>query len=830
MSWFSSWNLGWTPLDLLPGLYVLLLIVALGAALRRWFDPVPWRVAALFFLLVSILYGPALFAGWTLLPVGNVHGALPFRHQPQMPPGNWIQGDLVHQITPWIVEVKRTVLAGRWPLWNAGAGPGMPLMGDPQSQFPQPLVLLAWPFSMERAAGVTGALRVLVALTFTFLFLRRQTLGTPAACAGAIAYGLGGFLMLWLGWPIGNVGAWLPAVLYGVARCDEPGGRRDRFLLFLAAAALLLGGHPETMLYGLLVSGSFLLARALARTSWRTSWKSGAGLLVRGGLAFLLAALLTAPVLLLAHEYLPQTLRAAVVRFKHTSSPPSAELLRDMAREDTRKLWADRASQRLLLIATPRAFGDLREYWGQANLIEDASGTAGTAALLAALVALLPPMRRRTARTRFPHERFFAVTLGVCLALLAQPPGFDRLLLGIPLLGVTAVHQHHRIYVLVTFCIAALAAAEIERWRRGEGRRAAVLLAAASLGGLIVWAFLAHPSPQTGRIVTGLLTGGLATQLAALGLAAALLLTRPGERRGQVAAWGLVAVLAAELLALHHPVNPPMPSRVLYADTEPARFLQRHAGPYRMFALGGSFPSNIPLVFGLRDVRIDNPSLPLAYAYLVKPLSRDPLIPRFGRPAHPVYDLLGARYVVARPRLRLPFRLVLRHPDGWIWERPRYLPPFFLPRRARILRDEIWPEWVHRNHDFAARALVQPTAERRKHWQSRPRIPARLDLLRLQPARVRARADLGEPRLLASSLYQDGNWHLLVDRERTPTVLANGLLLAAWLPAGGHDLELLYRPRRLLAGCALAALALAAACALWVPPPAVRSAARRVVS
>lgn len=827
MSWFADWSLGWTPLDLLPGLYVLLLLSLLAAALRRWFDPVPWKVVALFFLLVSLLYGPCLFAGWTLLPVGNVRGALPFHHQPPMPLGNWIQGDLVHQITPWIVEVKRAVLAGRWPLWNAGAGPGMPLMGDPQSQFPQPLVLLAWPFSMERAAGVTGALRVLMALTFTFLFLRRQGMGVPAACAGGIAYGLGGFVMLWLGWPIGNVGAWLPAVLYGVARCDDPGGRRDRCLLFLAAAALLLGGHPETMLYGLLLSGSFLLARALARTSW----KSRGALLVHGGAAFLLAGLLAAPVLLLAHEYLPQTLRARVVRFKHTSSPPPAEILRGMVQADARKVWADRASQRLLLIAAPRAFGDLQESWGLVNLIEDASGTAGTAALLAALAALLPPLRRGTARQRFPHERFFAVALGVCLALLAQPPGFDRLFLGIPLLGVTAVHQHHRIYILVTFCIAALAAAEIERWQRGAARRRAVLLAAALLGGLIVWTFLAHPSPKTGRIVTGLLSGGLATQLAALGLTAALLLTRPGDRWKKLATGGLVAVLAAELLVLHHPVNPPMPSRVLYADVEPARFLQRQAGPYRMFALGGNFPSNVPLVFGLRDVRIDNPSLPAAYAFLVKPLSRDPLIPRFGRPAHPVYDLLGARYVVARPRLRLPFRLVLRHPDGWIWERPRFLPPLFLPRRARILRDESWPEWVHRNHDFAARALVQPTAERRKHWQSRPRIPARLDLVSLRPARLRARAGLGEPRLLASSLYQDGNWHLLVDRERTPTVLANGPLLAAWLPAGEHDLELLYRPRRLLAGCALAALALALAGAFWVPPPrAGRARERRVVS
>src|SRR6185436_8265160 len=97
--------------------------------------------------------------------------------------------------------------------------------------------------------------------------------------------------------------------------------------------------------------------------------------------------------------------------------------------------------------------------------------------------------------------------------------------------------------------------------------------------------------------------------------------------------------------------------------------------------------------------------------------------------------------------------------------------------------------------------------------------PSRVDLISWEAARVRARADLGEPRLLATSILQDGHWYLLIDGQEAPTVVANGPLVAAWLPAGRHGLELLYRPRRLLLGCVLAALALAAACALWVPPP-----------
>ena len=47
----------------LPGLYVALLAVALGWALKRWYDPVPPRILALFALLPFLLFGRALLGG-----------------------------------------------------------------------------------------------------------------------------------------------------------------------------------------------------------------------------------------------------------------------------------------------------------------------------------------------------------------------------------------------------------------------------------------------------------------------------------------------------------------------------------------------------------------------------------------------------------------------------------------------------------------------------------------------------------------------------------------------------------------------------------------------
>ena len=114
---------------------------------------------------------------------------------------------------------------------------------------------------------------------------------------------------------------------------------------------------------------------------------------------------------------------------------------------------------------------------------------------------------------------------------------------------------------------------------------------------------------------------------------------------------------------------------------------------------------------------------------------------------------------------------------------------------------------------------MEPSEERRQPWRSRPGVASAVTLTAFGPAHLRAHASLGEPRLLASSIYQDGDWLLLDGGVRAPTLLTNGPFLGAWLAEGEHDLQLVYRPWRFVAGCLLAALALAAAAALWVAPP-----------
>ncbi len=816
----------WRPLDLLPGLYALALAGLLLAALRRWYDRLPARAAAVFALVLLPLLGPVLFGGKVLLPLDSLRAAPPFTGLPPAdPPGN-PQLDLVQQIAPTLAAVRRDLAAGRWPLRDPLVGAGIPLLADPQSQLLQPLVALALPLPLAQAAGVTAFLRLLVALVFTFLLLRRQGLGYGAALCGGLAYGLGGFMLLWLGWPIVNAAALLPLALYAVVRCDDVGGRADRLLLVLALFALLAAGHPEVTLYTGLLAAAFFLDRLRRRP------RGGrAHLLAHGAAAAALAAGCAAPVLLPMADHLPQSERAEAVAVAF--GPPGwRELRAELADPAARAAWAEVAGERLVPIAAPNAFGNSRlgAYWGEINSNDNSTGFAGSATLLLALLAVTAGAGR--GGRRFPQERLVLGAVGLSLLLLCQPQGLAGVLHELPLLGATAAHRNRRLLVLVAFGLAYLAACTAERLRRGElARRRLLVAAGAALLGLVVaWAYVAHENPWWEAALGDFRRAWLWGQLAALAAAAGVLLAASGRRWGPAA---LAAIIAVELLAAHGPENPPMPKRLAFPAPPPVAYLQRHLGPgERMVALGFAFRPNLPSLYGLADVRAYNPFAPAAYRRLLHPLYRTPgqVIPELGRPRHALYDLLGVRFVLTRPdaRLRWPLKQVHASPAGKVYARPAPLPLLFLPRETVAYPERYQESMLAPDRDFRRLAMVAPEPGRPLRWfASRPADSA-LELRRIEPARISARARLVEPRLLASSVHQDGNWFVVVAGERLPAVRANGPFVAAWLPSGASGasvaagdlpVELLYRPRAFLAGGAAAALALALAAVWLLPPP-----------
>lgn len=814
-------------LDLAPGLWVIGISVALVVGLRRWFDRVPWAAVGVYLGVVAVLYGPALFGGRVLLAVDNLRGVAPFTGLAAAEPaGNHLQGDQVLELAPLQAEVRRVVRQGEWPLWTPLTGAGAPLLGVPESQALQPLVWAALPLPLPRAAGAVAALRVVVALVFLHLLLARLGAAPWAAAAGALAYGLGGFLQLWLGWPRANVAAWLPALLYAVVVAEAHGRRRDLLLLTLAAAAVLLGGDADVAGYALIAAA----ALAVARVARRPAAERARPLLAQGAAAAL-AFGLAAPALLPAAEMVPRTPEAYAL-----DGRASVELRTDplgmvtLADSGRRAAALGATFDRLLPALAPNAQGNNRygRYWGPSNSNEDAAVFAGTAVLLLALYAagarLREAWRRRSPtaashRTAVPaaaagalqHEALFLALAAVALLVVARPPVLAQLLDHLPYLGPSPVF-HQRVGLLFVLAVAALAASGIGRLSAvAEAPRRLVPLGplAAALGVTIVWAYLAN-HPADGSFGWGPTVRWTAIQLGALGAAVAVIaaVRRPGRR-----ALALCLVIAGELALFHGPANPSLPRRLYYPASEPVALLQAAAAaePGARFAgLDGAFPPLVPAVYGLADPRSRARTVALDYHRLVEPiLAGGGAALSFRVPAHPLWDLLGVRRVLAPPGRDVPgLRLLLDHPDGRVYERPGALPLLFLPESAEAHRaDRPWPERVAAIGDFRRTAISQGLPGGGAEWRSGG--PGRVEVEAVEPARVTATAELDAGRLLATSIYQDGGWRLLLDGEPHPTVLANGPLVAAWLPEGRHRIELVYRPAGFRRGMLLAALSLA---------------------
>ncbi|MDX1996891.1 MAG: YfhO family protein [Thermoanaerobaculia bacterium] len=798
---------------LAPGLCWLLAVGLLLALLARWGETVPRRIVALGLALGFLLLGPVLVGGRVLLPLDLLRESAPFQDLPAAArPANPLQRDLVTQMAPAQAAVRAALRRGEWPLWNAAVGAGESLLGRPAAQVLSPLQVAAGPLPLGRALGVEAALELFLAFLFTYLFLRRLGLGNIAAAFGAVAFGLSSYVVSWLGWPAATAAVWLPVLLLAIDRAVVSAPRRrDLALLGGAVFGVLTAGDDDAGRAVLAVAAAFALLRLAGLPP--VARPGGLGRLVVAGLVgFTLAA----PVVLARGAYTADsTVQSRVAAFVAERDRHDPLGLWSFDSAEKRAAWVFETGRRLLPSFVPDALGNDRAgaYWGAANVNEDGGGFAGTAALLLALVGACLPGRG----LRFREARFFAGVLAVGVLLVARPPVLVEIA---DAFLSPSLHRHG--LVVVAFAVATLGALAVERLQReGRGRLGRVVPVVVLLGVAFVAAHRAYPPPTPGNL-EALRARTLGLQLVTLGAVVAILVV---ARKRPALLGALPLVAAAELLALGLPVHRPgLPEQ--FFPTPPALgFLAEKLGPgERLMALGTSFPPELAAIYGLADLRVAGFDHPAFYTRLIAPLT-PPRQGRFDfmrRPDHPLLDLLGVRYVLAPPGTEAPAGLVraFTSPTADVFERPQALPRVFLPATAE--RWDVaagpWDLWTAANKDFRARSLVRETFDGAATWRAARPLRATADLREVTATHLRARVETGEPRLVATSIFGDPGWRALVNREVVATTVSNGPLLALWVPAGRHDVELVYRPRALVAGLALLACGLTLAAALLCAP------------
>lgn len=759
----------------LPVLLLLSAAPVVWSAVRRG-RPTPGAVAwGVVGLAVTALFAPAL-----ALPDGIPSPAASLaEHAPwsgadelQGHTGNPVLGDVTYQIEPWLLFARRELRAGRLPLWNPHQFAGTPFWANGQSAPLHPLHLLfaVLPTGLLPLGWILLPwLRLVVAGLGARALARALGVGETGALYAALSFALSGMLVGFALYPMGNALALVPWVLAATERLvrrweDDEGGSS---LAGLAAAAgwlaaavglQLLGGHPATAVHTGLLSVLFLAVRL----GPRRLVGAARSLLPAWALAWLVGAAVAAVHLV-----------------------PFAMLLGETSRWQGWEAggggggsWWLPLAQPLRLVL-PDLYGNPAEgtWWGPFNYLATAV-YSGALALPLAAAGLLARSSGARGRWALAASGLFAFAAAYHL------PGLHDLLTALPVVGRA---PSHRLIFAVILTLAVLGGAGLERWLEALAGRLDPAARRRLLAGLAAGAILALGLLT---VATALYRGdweqhGLVgeqvvrTSAVAAG-AVGLLGLAVFVRRTRSSVWvgaGVLAFAVLDLVSAHDAVHPALPASALYPETGAVRALA--GSEERLVATGSTLRPNAALVYGLYDVRGDDPVKLAAYDRL--------LGERFGG-AHPTYfrpverldplwlDRLSVRWVMTAPgaadeALRGVWHLAYRGEDALVWERPN---PLSLAR------------WTISPRGGPARVEILE------------RLPGRYRIAFERPAgRVGAERD---PLLVVAESWAPGWSARLDDGTRVSVDAAGDVLLGLRPPVASGVMTVSYRPPGLVAG------------------------------
>lgn len=776
---------------------------AVWLARRRGID-LPVRVAAFFYALVFVFLYLPMTQDYVNLPVDFLKTLPPWAHLTHDHRAlNRDMNDIVLQIVPWAHQVRESWKALEPPLWNNFSAAGYPLLASGQSSALSPLRLLTLPLSLGHAMTAEAAMKMLIALTFTFLFCRRRGYSELASTFGAVSFGFSTFVIVWLHFPLMTTACLAPAVLYMIDLLAE----RRTHGRFVAAAAvwtvMLFGGHPETASHTFFLA--LLYALWLIVVERVVRWR----FLLTLGAAMAVAALLAAPLLAPFAEAVTKS-----KRYQELQERPNGS---EVPFSDARSA---------VVLLQPHFYGEVphESPWGPAHP-ESISGFGGILGIAAWFGMLVHVIRTRSWRSR---EMFFLIAAVLVLGVILSWPGINEAFHLIYGLAANA-----RLRLLLVLLLAILTAAAVDLLPRD---RRSVLLGILAASALMLAVFYGSRFPLPWHRDTALLA--LLPSIGVLLLASGTALTR----RRELVLLLLLTAAIGELWELGSEWNPNVPDKWMYPRTP---LLERMAEiqaeipenePFRIVSNGPMFFPNVAAVYGLEDVRAHDPMTNGRYiTFLTRVVNydRDNYFAPWPDVYSHVLDYLNVRYFLATPHGELkPSQWVLRHagPDGRIFENTSVLPRFYAVRNVVIdFNDEAFDrrmkdmdeKWWHTG------VLEELELENQQMHDDffNPRPPdapvASVEILQAHPRDYRLRVTSPRYTLVVSSVPWWPGWKVERNGARIDPIRVNGAFLGFAVPEGELDVRVWYDPWTFRAGVilALATMIVLTAIPMWKGRP-----------
>jgi hypothetical protein len=783
-----------------------------GVALR-------WRIAGFFYVMVLVFLFRPMTQAYVNIPVDTVDTLPPWSHQiahPRM--SNPEMSDIALQIVPWAEQVRQQWLSGRVPLWNSRADAGYPLLANGQSAAFSPLRLITLPLSLGNAFTAEAAMKLLIALTFMFLFCRRRGYGELPSSLGALSFAFCTFLQVWLHFPLVTVAAMLPAAMYQIDLLGERLTYRRFAGTAIVWAVMIAGGHPETVSHVSFLAGLYLLwIVVVERGSWwrktgsasetpRAGFRSSLQILLTAAGAIAVSALLAMPVLAPLAEAIPRS-----KRYQELKVQPN-----DIG------YFSDHLSQILLL--SPNFFGHppMERPTGTQTSPESSTGFAGILGVAGSLALAIRALVRRRFRER---ELFFVLatvgTLGVMLAW----PGISSLFHAVFKLAANA-----RLRLLFAWLLSVQAAAAVDLMvRRGDEASSAAggadtstewrldslpyLAGLALTAGTLLYLMNTEWFPAQGFKDTAMIA--IIPSMIVLGLASLLPLLR--GTRSEFALMVVVAAVISELWLASSGWNPTLEAKTMYPASPMMNALRKLRDatpknePFRVVGLGPVFFPNLAGIYGYEDIRAHDPMANGRYLGVLR--VRDQYDPsryfaKWTSTDSRTLDFLNVRYVLADLKDEIHdtqrYRMVYDGPDGRVFENGDVLPRFYAVRNVVLeFRRDAYIRLLVSHQDFAHTGLVggklEVDSDRERQDLLAPRPAgspdARLSMLTADPIDYRMQVDAPRYTMVVSSVPAWPGWWIESNGRKLRTVEVNGAFLGFVVPPGRSEIRVSYRPR-----------------------------------
>ncbi len=779
----------------MPAIF-LYLPVAIGliALWHRFVQPIR-RAAAIALLLL-----PLCFTGRALL-TGRVYGPidLPYMSEPLLdyasehglekrPDGrakvyNGTLSDLYMQMMPWQAAVRASLRRGEWPLWNPNMLCGSMLAANMQSAPYDPLQLIALVLPQPQAMTFGAAMTFFLAGLFAFAFARAMGIGEIASLIGAAAYMFSATLAFFVGWPLGRAWALFPFVLLAVRFVVRESSVRSAVLLTSAFAAILIVGHPESVLHIVVVGVAYGAFEVFTTRRFRP--------ILLAALCGVLALLVTAIALLPFFEAAPQTMEYKI-RHEYYKKQPLPFGKKEVTRRAGLSALAWYGGQPEHDNYTPD--------WEPTNI---RVGALVVALALAALV--LAPRRRET--------WFFFGTAVICawIGLNAWP--LATWLHHVPLFDITI---NDRLAFAAALALAMLAAIAADSWP-ATSRRA---LAAAAI---VFAVFLAIVFLTAGvfdsRIALGVKPGLIVTLTVAvlvpLAIAALLLALRTPAH---IALPLLLALLLFERTLEDGRIYPVLPERMFYPTTPILAHLQNdHSEPFRMGAMHFLFLPDAAALYGLEDIRGYEAMtfLRLAETYAFWSTYTVASYNGLHDKKRPMLSFLNVKYLITLPN-EAPdeqWKVVLDDRNARLLENTQVLPRVFIPRRVRYEKGQDQVLYgMSQSTDFADIAwIVAPEYPRHEIGNGRGTL-----VTRRNGRTWDVTATMLESGWVVLSETAWNGWRAYVDGKRVKTHYANHAFLGIYVPKGKHEIRVTYAPESFTRGRNITLLTIAGLIAFFV--------------